>query len=65
MRKMPSILHHLGLGEGREKMAVKRPSFSRTSGFISLSVSLSFSLLCVWVVDEGGENFPEPLILFC
>lgn len=64
MRKMTSILRHPGLGEGGEKMAVKRPSFSRASGNIGV-ISLSLSLSCVWVADEGGENFPESLIFFC
>lgn len=32
LREMTFIMYQLGLGEGREKVGVTRPSFSRASG---------------------------------
>lgn len=71
MREMTSTIRHLGLGEGREKMAaVTRPSFSRASGHTGFIFHSSLSLSappppCVLVADGGEEDFPESLVLFC
>lgn len=37
VREMTSVIHLLGLPEGREKVAVIRPNFSRASGNTGLT----------------------------
>lgn len=67
--EMTSLIHRLGLGEGRQKMAaVTRPSFSRASGHTGFIFHSSLSAPtppCVLVADGGKEDFHEPLVLFC
>lgn len=40
VREMTSVIHLLGLPEGKEKVAAMRPSFSRASGNTWLDLSV-------------------------
>lgn len=59
VRSMTSIIHHPGLGEGRERMAAAHGHpFQEAVGKQSLFLSLSLSSRCAWVADEGEGDFP-------